>query len=178
VSDDVPRSQFGEAFVGEGVDAAHINTVYGGKGGPVETAWVTALATPHLGHAAFVATVAPSIAVQPTTLFVNKAAIEGEQHARLTWGAAHAGVAAGVMDAVSADVVNREFAPGRLLIVAVWVNPQASDEGAVFANNRQATLEALKAGRDNLPTMATALAAAAHPHNAYFAGPTPSDPGD
>jgi 5,6,7,8-tetrahydromethanopterin hydro-lyase len=171
VSDDLPRTQFGEAFVGEGVDAAHINTVYGGKGGPVETAWVTALATPRPGHAAFVAVVAPGLAVQPWTLFVNKATIESERHGALTWGAAQAGVAAGVMDAVAADVVNRTYAPGRLLIVAVWVNPVAADESAVFANNRLATLEALRAGQDGRPYMEEVLAAAARPYNAYFAGP-------
>ncbi len=171
MSDELPRAQFGEAFVGEGVDAAHINTVFGGKGGPIETAWVTALATPRPGHAAFVATVAPGIAVQPWTLFVNKAGIESERHGQLTWGAAQAGVAGGVMDAVAADVINRLYTPGRLLIVAVWVNPEASDEAAVYANNRQATLEALTAGRDNRPSVDDALAAAAHPFNAYFGGP-------
>ena len=55
------------------------------------------LATPRAGHVAFVAAVRPGVAVRPFTLFVNKAAIEGERHARLTWGAAQAGVAAGVM---------------------------------------------------------------------------------
>ena len=46
-------TQIGEAFVGEGADAAHLNTVLGERGGPVEVAWATALATPRLGHAAF-----------------------------------------------------------------------------------------------------------------------------
>jgi 5,6,7,8-tetrahydromethanopterin hydro-lyase len=171
MSDDLPRTQFGESFVGEGVNAAHINTVLGGKGGPVETAWATALATPRQGHAAFVATVQPGVAVQPWTLFVNKAAIEGDEHGRLTWGAAHAGVAAGVMDAVAGDVINRTYAPGRLIIVAVWVDTHADDEAAVFANNREATLEALRHGRDGAPSMDDALDAAAQPHNAYYGGP-------
>jgi 5,6,7,8-tetrahydromethanopterin hydro-lyase len=174
MSDELPRTQFGESFVGDGAEAAHINTVYGGKGGPVETAWVTALATPRQGHAAFVATVQPGIAVQPWTLFVNKAPIESEQHGRLTWGAAQAGVAAGVMDAVARDVINQTYAPGRLLIVAVWVNPQASDESKVFTNNRQATVEALTNGRDYEPSVEQALAAAVHPFNAYFDGPSPT----
>jgi 5,6,7,8-tetrahydromethanopterin hydro-lyase len=171
VSDEVPRSQFGEAFVGEGVNAAHVNTVLGGKGGPVEVAWVTALATPRAGYVAFVASLAPNVAVQPMTLFVNKAPIEGERHAGLTWGAAHAGVAAGVMDAVGEEIILSAFATTRLLIAAVWVNPHADDEAAVFANNRRATKEALAVGRDGKPTVAEAMAAAANPHNAFYAGP-------
>lgn len=161
-------TQFGESFVGEGPDAAHVNTVLGQTGGPVETAWVTALATPRAGHAAFVATVQPGLAVRPHTLFVNKAAIDGERHAGLTWGAAQAGVAAGVMDAVADGVVSEDDAATHLLIAAVWVNPDATDEATVFANNRAATREALRAGRTGTPSVPDALAARHTPYNAFY----------
>ena len=156
-------TELGESFVGEGVEAAHVNTVLGTVGGPVESAWVTALATPRAGHVAFVATVTPGTAVRPFTLFVNKAAIEGERHAALTWGAAHAGVAAGVMEAVAEGTVPEAEAAARLLIAAVWVNPEAADEGSVFENNRAATLEALRAGRRGEPSVADTLAHATPP---------------
>jgi 5,6,7,8-tetrahydromethanopterin hydro-lyase len=161
-------TEFGEAFVGEGVDAAHINTVLGEVGGPVETAWVTALATPRQGHAAFVASVRAGVAVRPFTLFVNKAFLESERHAELTWGAAHAGVAAGVMAAVAEGVVSEEDATTKLLVTAVWVNPDAADADAVFENNREATLVALRNGRDGLPTVADALVGRNRPSNAFF----------
>ncbi len=161
-------TQFGEAFVGTGAAAAHVNTVLGAVGGPVETAWVTALATPRQGHAAFVASVAPGVAVRPFTLFVNKAFIAGERHARLTWGPAHAGVAAGVMDAVAEGTVLEAEAPSLLLISAVWVDPAADDEQAVFANNRAAALAALRAGALGRPSVADALAGHAAPSNAFW----------
>ncbi len=88
----------GESFVGEGAEAAHINTVLGDRAGPVGTAWATALATPSAGHTPFVAVLEPGIPVKPLTLFVNKAAITGDVHGTLTWGAAQAGVAGGVAD--------------------------------------------------------------------------------
>jgi 5,6,7,8-tetrahydromethanopterin hydro-lyase len=161
-------TQFGESFVGEGADAAHVNTVLGAVGGPVETAWVTALATPRAGHVPFVASVAPGVAVRPFTLFVNKAAVEGERHAGLTWGAAHAGVASGVMDAVAEGTIAEVEVNSLVLVVAVWVNPEAGDSEAVFANNRQATLTALQAGRQGLPEVATALRARHSPSNAFY----------
>jgi 5,6,7,8-tetrahydromethanopterin hydro-lyase len=161
-------TELGESFVGQGAEAAHVNTVLGAVGGPVETAWVTALATPRAGHVAFVATVTPGTAVRPFTLFVNKAAVEGEQHATLTWGAAHAGVAAGVMAAVAEGTVPEGEVAALLLIAAVWVSPQAADERAVFENNREATLGALRAGREGLPGVAEALAVRDAPHNAYY----------
>jgi 5,6,7,8-tetrahydromethanopterin hydro-lyase len=54
----------------------------------------------------------------------------------------------------------------------VWVNPDAGDETAVYRNNRVATLEALRAGRDGRPSVADALAVRHQPHNAYFTGPS------
>lgn len=161
-------TEFGESFVGDGPEAAHVNTVLGSMGGPVETAWVTALATPRAGHVPFVATVAPGTAVRPFTLFVNKATVEHDRHAELTWGAAQAGVAAGVMEAVAEGTVAEAEAPALLLVAAVWVNPLAADEDLVFSNNKAATLGALRAGRQGEPSIATALAARHHPHNAYY----------
>jgi 5,6,7,8-tetrahydromethanopterin hydro-lyase len=97
--------QIGESYVGSGKEAAHINTVLGERSGPVGTSWASALATPSRGHAPFVAVIRPGIPVQPPTLFVNKSAIRTERHAEMTWGAAQAGVAAGVADAVDDGVV-------------------------------------------------------------------------
>lgn len=162
------KTQFGESFVGEGADAAHVNTVLGEAGGPVETAWVTALTTPSAGHVPFVATVAPGTAVRPFTLFVNKAAIEGDRHAELTWGAAHAGLAAGVMEAVAEGTIAAADATALLLIAAVWVNPQAADEQLVFENNKEAALGALRAGKEGRPFIGEALSARHAPSNAYF----------
>ena len=55
-----------------------------------------------------------------------------------------------------------------MLIAAVWVNPEATDEAAVFANNRAATAEALRAGRAGTPSVRDALAARHAPHNAFY----------
>jgi 5,6,7,8-tetrahydromethanopterin hydro-lyase len=143
--------ELGESFVGSGPDAAHVNTVLGPRDGPVGTAWATALATPRAGHAAFVTVLQPGLPVQPFTLFVNKATIDGDDHARMTWGPAQAGVAAGVADAVAAGTIDGGASAGLVLIAAVWVDPAAADADAVFANNREATAAALALGRAGLP---------------------------
>jgi 5,6,7,8-tetrahydromethanopterin hydro-lyase len=159
----------GEGFAGGGANAAHVNTMLGAKSGPVGAAWANALATPRAGHAAFVVVVAPNVPVKPMTLFVNKATIEPENgtHGRLTWGAAQAGVAAGVMNAHRKGVLRADDADDLVLIAAVWVDPAADDEDAVYANNAEATLAALVAGRDNLPSIRTVLDAG-EPQNPYF----------
>jgi 5,6,7,8-tetrahydromethanopterin hydro-lyase len=166
-------TQIGEAFVGRGGEAAHINTVLGARGGPVETAWVSALAMPRSGHAAFMVVVRPGLAVKPLTLFVNKAELAGPAHARLTWGAAQAGVASGVLAAVAGAVVPADEVDGLLLVTAVWVDPAADDEGSVYENNRSATLQALTAGRDLAPTLDALMAVRDAPRNPFFE-PDPS----
>ena len=158
----------GESFVGDGAEAAHINTVLGRRDGPVGTAWATALASPRPGNAAFVAVVRPGLPAKPLTLFVNKATIAGDEHGVLTWGAAQAGVAGGVADAVAEGVISEADADDLLLIAAVWVNPAARDAGKVYANNRAATTAALRAGAAGAPAVAEVLAARDHPVNPYY----------
>lgn len=161
----------GESFVGDGAEAAHINTVLGDREGPVGTAWATALATPRPGHARFVAVLRPGLPAKPMTLFVNKATIDSPEHGNLTWGAAQAGVAAGVTDAVSEGIVSAADADRLLLIAAVWVDPAAADADKVYANNRAATTAALRAGAAGLPGVGEVLSFAGPPANPFYTAP-------
>jgi len=158
----------GESFIGTGAEAAHINTVLGHRAGPVGTAWATALATPTAGHTPFVAVLRPGIPVKPLTLFVNKAAIAGAEHGTLTWGAAQAGVAGGVADAVADGIISASEVDDLVLIAAVWVDPAAREAELVYANNRAATRAALHAAERSLPDLADVLAARAAPSNPYY----------
>jgi 5,6,7,8-tetrahydromethanopterin hydro-lyase len=165
---DSPAVLIGESFVGASAEAAHINTVLGHRTGPVGTAWATALATPSAGHAPFVAVLQPGVPVKPLTLFVNKAAIVSDEHGTLTWGAAQAGVAGGVADAVAEGLITAPDAEDFVLIAAVWVNPAARDAELVYANNRAATKAAVRAAVRSLPDPTEVLAARAEPSNPFY----------
>ena len=158
----------GEAFAGSGPNAAHINVVIGRKGGPVETAWATALATPRTGYIPFLTVLRPNLPVKPMTLFVNKADIRGDTHSNLTWGPAQAGVAAGVTLAVAEGLVPADEADEVLAIVAVWVDWAADDAALVFANNKVATHDAIAAAVRREPAIGDVLAEVGHPWNAYY----------
>ena len=165
----------GESFIGEGAEAAHINTVLGDRDGPVGTAWATALATPRQGHTAFIAVLRPGLPAKPLTLFVTKATVTDTEHSDLIWGAAQAGVAGGVADAVSEGVISAADADRLLLIAAVWVSPTARDANTVYANNRAATTQALRAGAMGLPQVTDVLAGADRPFNPFYTAPAPAD---
>lgn len=158
----------GESFVGDGPEAAHLNVVLGRRGSAVEAAWAGALAAPRAGHVPFVTVLRPGLPVRPFTLFVNKAAIEGDRHGTLTWGAGQAGVAAGVARALAEGLIPANDAPDLLLIAAVWVAPGAADEELVYENNRAATYGAIRAAIAGEPSAAEVMAAADSPANPFF----------
>ena len=162
------RTLIGEGFAGSGQNAAHINTVLGRKGGPVETAWASALATPREGHVPFVVVLRPNLPVKPLTLFVNKASIDGDRHATLTWGAAQAGVAQGVLGAVADGIVPAPEVEDLLLIAAVWVDWAADDEETVYENNVQGTTDALASAVEGLPELDELLGLRDAPENPFF----------
>jgi 5,6,7,8-tetrahydromethanopterin hydro-lyase len=148
------QTVIGESFIGSGPNAAHTNIVLGRKGSPVETAWVTALASPSAGYAPFVAVLAPNVPIAPRTLFVNKAAIIGELHAKATWGVAQAGLAAGITDAVGAGLIPAEELEKLLIVAAIWVNPEVDDLDEAFRNQREAAHHAVRAALAGCPSPA------------------------
>jgi 5,6,7,8-tetrahydromethanopterin hydro-lyase len=142
--------------------------VLGRKGSPVETAWATALATPRQGHIPFVAVLRPNMPVKPATLFVNKADIRGDRHAELTWGAAQAGVARGVLEAVADGTIPAGEVDDLMLIAAVWVDWAADDEEAIYSGNVEATRDALAAGAEGRPAIEELLGLRGEPANPFF----------
>lgn len=160
--------QIGESFVGSGANAAHLNTVLGERSGPVGAAWAAALASPSAGHAPFVVVGQPGVAASPPTLFVNKSAVASDRHADMTWGPAQAGVANGVARALAERTIDPGDAARLVLIAAVWVNPMADDAAAVYANNAEATLTALRNGTAHLPSPEDSIAAGLAPFNPFY----------
>ncbi len=163
--------QLGESFIGSGVNAAHVNTVFGHREGPAGVAWASALATPSQGHVPFVTVLQPSLPVKPLTLFVTKAAPADDDHGLLIWGPAQAGIASGVADALADGIISREQADSHVIIAAVWVNPGADDADVVFANNRLSVRTAIENGALSLPRTDDVIAARNSATNPFY---TPS----
>ena len=141
----------GEGFEGPGVNAAHINIVMGPRSGGAGTAFATSLATPSAGHIPFMVVAAPNVPVKPMTLFVNKAAIDGDMHANATWGAAQAGIAKAITEALLDGVLPEEAENEWVIITANWINPNCDDLDAVYLNNYRACQTALRAALQGLP---------------------------
>lgn len=126
---------------------------------------------PRPGHVDFLTTVRSGIPAKPMTLFVNKATLESPDHSALTWGPAQAGVASGVLWAVADRIIEPDPVDDLVLIAAVWVNPEATDETQVYDKDRTATREALAAGANCTPTLHEALRYRDRAFNAYYLAP-------
>lgn len=142
---------YAEAWAGAGANAAHLNLAIGLKGSPLEQALLTVMATPQQGVIPFFTVLQPNWPVKPFTLFVNKADFRSEQHSRLTWGPAQAGIAEGMLTAVQRNIIAPERVDDYLAIVTVWVDWDADNDEEVYQNNKDAMLQAVERAFTSAP---------------------------
>ena len=135
--------RIGEAWSGDVPNGSHINLVLARRGSPTAAVAVSALANPRPGHAPVVVCLGAGNAVRPITIMTNKAIATEDLHQRITWGAAQLGIGQGVMDAVADGTLPAEQAGEIVLLVAVWVDPDANDETASRHAARDATRRAI-----------------------------------
>ena len=164
--------RIGEAWSGKAPDGSHINLVIARRGSPTAASIVGALASPRPGHVPFLAVVESGVLVRPITVVVNKVTLGREPLDSITWGAAQLGISQGVLDAVAAALIEPADAGALVLLVAVWVDPAATDETAVRKANRAATRAAIEdaltdRGADYVREVA---ARREHASNSYYKG--------
>jgi formaldehyde-activating enzyme len=154
--------RIGEGWGGVKPNGSHVNVVLARRGSPTFAAAVSMFAQPSPGHTPVLVCVGPDEAgyepIWPPTLMMNKATARDDAHETITWGAAQLGIGQGVLDAVADGLL--EPTDEVVVLVAVWVDPTASDETAVRCANRAAVRKAIGTcveGRD--PAAAAALVA-------------------
>lgn len=159
---------YAESWAGSGANAAHLNLAIGLKGGPIEQAFLTAMASPRPGNLPFLTVVQPNWPVKPYTLFVNKADLRSEEHSRLTWGPAQAGLAEGILSAVQRGIIPPERADDYLIIAAVWVDWNANNDDEIYQNNREAALRAMERALHGEPHIEDILARVGQAENPFL----------
>jgi len=144
--------------VGEGPEIAHIDLVMGPKGGAVEQAFVSALASPRKGHTPLLAVLEPNLQPKPATLLVNKVTIKKAEQAILMYGPAQAAVAKAVMDCVADGLIPEDVAEDIVIIVSVFIEWDAKDKAKIYDYNYKATMMALERAIISKPTVKEVLA--------------------
>ena len=137
--------RIGEGWGGIKPNGSHVNVVLARRAGATFAAAIGMFAHPSPGHTPVLVCVGPEETqyepVWPPTLMRNKATAAGERHETMTWGAAQLGIGQGVLDAVADGLL--EATDELAVLVAVWVDPNATDETAVRLANRAAVRKAI-----------------------------------
>ena len=151
-------SLVGEALVGQGKEIAHIDLVIGERGGTVEQAFMTSLASPRQGHTPLLAVLEPNLPTKPSTLIINKVTIKNAKQATLMFGPAQAAVAKAVMDAVEEGIIQKGKAEDLFIIVSVFIEWDAEDKKKIYDYNYEATKLAIKRAFNKEPKVADVIA--------------------
>jgi len=147
------KIKFGEAFVGQGVEIAHIDLMLGNKNGPIGEAFAKAKANPTQGHEPLVAILEPNLTVKPLTLIVPTVTIKSMRQASMIYGPAQTAVAKAVIDSVSEGTLPENIADEIILIANVFVHPAAVDRKRIYKNNYKAMRHSIRKAMESRPSI-------------------------
>jgi bifunctional enzyme Fae/Hps len=150
--------QIGEALIGNGNEIAHIDLVIGEKNGPVGTAFVNNMSNLSLGHTPLLSVIRPNLMTKPATLIVPKVSVRCLDDANKIFGPAQTAVGRAVADAVTEGILPAEDAEDMVLIISVFIHPEASDYRKIYQYNYGATKLALKRAMEGYPSVNKVLA--------------------
>jgi len=142
----------GEALVGEGNEIAHIDLLIGSKTGPVGTAFANALANQSAGHNNLLAVLTPNLLCKPATVLVTKVTIKGMKQAVQMFGPAQYAVAKAVADCLANGTIPEGEADNLVLVVGVFIHPEAADNAKILKFNYEATKLSIERAMKNEPS--------------------------
>ncbi|MGQ4872598.1 MAG: bifunctional 5,6,7,8-tetrahydromethanopterin hydro-lyase/3-hexulose-6-phosphate synthase [Promethearchaeia archaeon] len=141
----------GEALVGEAPDLAHLDLMIGSKDGPIGIAFANAISSPSIGHGGLLACIRPNLVPKPYTLIIPKVTVGNMEDANKIFGPAQAAIAKGVADAVEEGIIPLEKLDQWLIIVSVFIHPEANDYRKIYQYNYGAVKLALKRALKGYP---------------------------
>lgn len=143
----------GEALIGEEPEIAHIDLVIGDKNGPVGMAFVNAMSHMSAGHTPLLAVIRPNLPTKPSTLVVPKVTVQNLEQAARVFGPAQTAIAKAVADAVEEGLIPKDKAEDLVLIVSVFIHPEAEDYSKIYRYNYGATKLAIQRAMEGFPSV-------------------------
>jgi len=141
----------GEALLGVAPNLAHIDLIIGSKDGPVGISFANALSSPSIGHGGLLACIRPNLLTKPISLVIPKVTVSKMEEANKIFGPAQAAVAKAIADAVEENIIPMNKLDEWLLIVSVFIHPDAKDYRKIYQYNYSATKLAIKRALKNYP---------------------------
>ena len=156
----------GEALIGEAPELAHVDLIIGEKDGAAGTAFATGMAQLSAGHTPLLSVIRPNLLTKPATLIVPKVTVKSMDQASQIFGPAQNAVALAVADSVESGVIPMERVEELVIVVSVFIHPDARDYSKIYRYNYGATRLALERAMEGFPDIKTVIDEkdrAAHP---------------
>ncbi|MGA2677625.1 MAG: bifunctional 5,6,7,8-tetrahydromethanopterin hydro-lyase/3-hexulose-6-phosphate synthase [Methanobacterium sp.] len=150
--------KIGEALIGDGNEIAHIDLVIGDKDGPVGAAFVENMTGLSIGHTPLLTVIRPNLMTKPATLIIPKVTVSGLVDADKIFGPAQTAVGRAVADAVAEGLIDENEAENMVILVSVFIHPEAKDYRKIYQYNYGATKLAIKRALNDYPSMKKILA--------------------
>ncbi|MBS1263980.1 MAG: Bifunctional enzyme Fae/Hps [Methanonatronarchaeales archaeon] len=147
----------GEALVGEEPEVAHIDLVVGDKEGPVGEAFLNGLTELSRGHTPLLSVIRPNLPTKPATLLVPKVTVSDMEEAGKIFGPAQEAVARAVADSVEEGALPKDRLEELVLIVSVFIHPEAEDYQKINRFNYGATRLAIQRAVEDFPDYETLM---------------------
>lgn len=147
----------GEALIGKEPEIAHIDLLIGDKEGPVGAAFANGLTQLSAGHTPLLSVIRPNLPPKPATLIVPKVTVKNMEQAAQIFGPAQTAVAKAVADSVAEGLIPKDRVEEMVVIVSVFIHPEAKDYDAIYRYNYGATKLALQRAMEGFPDIEKVL---------------------
>ncbi len=141
----------GEALLGDSPNLAHLDLIIGSKDGPIGISFANAISSPSMGHGGLLACIRPNLVPKPYTLIIPKVTVAKMEDANKIFGPAQAAIAKGIADAVEEGIIPMNKLDEWLVIVSVFIHPEASDYRKIYQYNYGAVKLALSRALKSYP---------------------------
>lgn len=141
----------GTSFYGDGKHKVHIDLIYGKKETSIGTAFAVQLTHPRHGYEALTTILEPNLTVKPSTLIVPMIKLNNLRQANMVYGPVQNAVAKAIIDNVEKNIISRENVDNNVMLVKVFVHPNAIERNTLFKNCYEALNKAIQdtfQGRD------------------------------
>ncbi|MBZ9570483.1 bifunctional 5,6,7,8-tetrahydromethanopterin hydro-lyase/3-hexulose-6-phosphate synthase [Methanobrevibacter sp. TMH8] len=143
--------KIGEALVGDGNELAHVDLIIGDKNGAAGTAFANGMTQLSIGHTPLLSVIRPNLMTKPATLIIPKVTVGDLDDASKIFGPAQTAVGRAVADAVEEGLIPKEKAEEIVIMVSVFIHPDAKDYRKIYQYNYGATKLAIRRAMTDYP---------------------------
>ncbi|UCE72929.1 MAG: 4-hydroxy-tetrahydrodipicolinate synthase [Methanomassiliicoccales archaeon] len=136
---------YGTAQAGEDSEQVHVDLVCGKKNGLLGKAFALQLTHPRHGHEALTTILEPNLTVRPSTLIVPAIKLKNLRQANMIFGPTQSAVAKVIVDNIQKGTITKEMTRTHVMILKIFVPPNALNRQKLYENNYQAVDSALNA---------------------------------